>query len=127
MKLYLFNIRTGEYIGEKMANANPANPSQYLIPANATDIEPPAIEDGQIALFNMVNKTWEVINDPRGIWYNIDTKQQVTVLNPRHDIIGLTRLKPSSKHDTWDGEKWLTDEVQEKIEITSKTKRNKKK
>ena len=60
MKIYLFNPETGVYLGEDFADEDPMNQGGYVIPPDATTIEPPAVERGQIPVFNRVEERWEV-------------------------------------------------------------------
>lgn len=64
MKIYLFNPETGVYLGEDFADDPPKRRSEYILPPDATDIAPPPIEKGQILVFNMGERRWEVRNPP---------------------------------------------------------------
>lgn len=50
-KVYSYSPYTGEYTGETLADMSPLEPGVYHIPANATEIEPPAKVDGKIRVF----------------------------------------------------------------------------
>ena len=60
MKIYLFNPETGIYLGEDFADEAPMKRGGYVIPPDATTIAPPAIERGQILVFNFKEERWEV-------------------------------------------------------------------
>lgn len=58
MKIYLFNIFTGEYIGEDIAELDQLDNSRYLIPAYATTVEPPKFKKNNIVCFDMQTNKW---------------------------------------------------------------------
>jgi len=60
MKIYLFNPETGVYLGEDFADEAPMKQGGYVIPPDATTIAPPAIERGQLLVFNLAEERWEV-------------------------------------------------------------------
>lgn len=60
MKIYLFNPETGVYMGEDFADEAPMKPGGFILPPDATTIAPPAIERGQILVFNCAEDCWEV-------------------------------------------------------------------
>ncbi|HYS43414.1 MAG TPA: hypothetical protein VEM32_05480 [Geobacteraceae bacterium] len=60
MKIYLFNPETGVYLGEDFANEAPMGRDAYLLPDDATTIEPPEVEYGQFPVFRADEKRWEV-------------------------------------------------------------------
>lgn len=64
MKIYLFNPETGIYLGEDFADELPNRPGEYDLPPDATAIAPPQIEKGELLVFNMEEKRWEVRNPP---------------------------------------------------------------
>jgi hypothetical protein len=57
MKIYLYNEQ-GIYCGRDLADPDPLNPDSFLIPANATDIEPPELNDKELAVFNVALNAW---------------------------------------------------------------------
>jgi hypothetical protein len=65
MKIYLFNPETGVYLGEAFADEAPFKRGEYIIPDDATTIQPPQLEPGQIPLFKIREQRWEVRNHPR--------------------------------------------------------------
>jgi hypothetical protein len=64
MKIYLFNPETGVYLGEDFADKHPKRLGEYILPHDATDIAPPPVEKGQVLVFNMEERRWEVRNPP---------------------------------------------------------------
>ncbi|MCV5649006.1 tail fiber assembly protein, partial [Escherichia coli] len=60
----VFNLLDGtnEFIGESDAYI----PPYTGLPANTTDIAPPDVEAGFVAVFNSENKSWNIVEDHRG-------------------------------------------------------------
>ena len=72
MKIYNYHRDTGEFINESIANESPLEPGVYLIPANATQIKPPAVSANEAAVFV---DGWQVVPDFRGqIAYDTETR-----------------------------------------------------
>ena len=58
MRIYHYNKRTAAYVGSTEAAPNPLEPGQFLIPANATPVEPPEAVEGKVARWN--GQAWEL-------------------------------------------------------------------
>jgi hypothetical protein len=52
MIVYNYDSVTGEYLSSSLADANPLEPGQFLIPAFATEVAPPLPADGHRAIFS---------------------------------------------------------------------------
>ncbi|MRR05966.1 MAG: hypothetical protein EG828_03330 [Deltaproteobacteria bacterium] len=63
-KIYLFNLKTGAYLGEDFADESPWKRGEYLIPDDATLIPPPQVEPGQMPFFTIREQRWEIRNHP---------------------------------------------------------------
>ena len=61
-KIFNYSPDTGELLSESLADDSPLEPGKYLIPAHATDIEPPVAGTGQRVVF--VNGGWVVESIP---------------------------------------------------------------
>lgn len=59
MKIYLFDIETGFYLGEDFADEGD-RPGAYRLPEGATTIAPPAMANG-IPRFDPVRQQWDVL------------------------------------------------------------------
>ena len=57
MKIYNFN-KEGYFVGESEADESPLEEGVFLIPANATTIEPPIVESGFVPVFN--GTKWDI-------------------------------------------------------------------
>lgn len=60
MKIYLFNLETGIYLGEDFADEAAMKPEGYIIPPDATSIAPPRNGFGQVPVFNSEDQQWEL-------------------------------------------------------------------
>lgn len=60
MKIYLFDQETGIYLGEDFADEAPMALGEYVLPPGATTIAPPRVERGELPVFNVAGKRWEV-------------------------------------------------------------------
>lgn len=69
MIIFHYNSVTKEFVGSSSAFESPLEPGVFLIPANATSIEPPAdIPANKVVIFN--DNKWEFVDDHRGeIWW----------------------------------------------------------
>ena len=71
MKVYNYDAVTGEFISETNATPNPRVPNDWLIPANATMIEPPVMTQNEAVVFN--GTSWDLVADYRErTFYDID-------------------------------------------------------
>lgn len=97
MKIYLYNLETGEYIGQTLAYLNLGESRKqgkhvYDIPDNATDIKPPEVTNKEIAVFK--NGKWLKQKDYRGTKF-FDVKNKRTVIITKlgeitKDLVPLT-------------------------------------
>lgn len=62
MTIYHYHHSTKEYIGEGQADPNPMKKEAWLIPAFATTVKPPDVEEGQVVKWNGTN--WDVADIP---------------------------------------------------------------
>jgi hypothetical protein len=62
MNIFNFNPETKAYSGQTQANESPREPGVYLLPANATTLEPPAARDGFISVWG--GSSWQVESIP---------------------------------------------------------------
>lgn len=64
MKIYSYDPKSGAFLAQGTAYPDPMNEGGYLIPAHATEIAPPNVEGGLVAVFNGIE--WDVVEDHRG-------------------------------------------------------------
>lgn len=67
MDIYNYHPVTGEYLGQSVADPNPEEPGNFLIPAFATKAQPPKTIEREIAVF--VDNKWVKQSDNRGVRY----------------------------------------------------------
>ena len=60
MKIYLFNHETGVYLGEDFADEAPMKLGKFVVPSDATTIAPPPTEKGQVPVFNIAERRWDI-------------------------------------------------------------------
>jgi hypothetical protein len=67
VEIYHWNRESGEYSGSSFARADPLEEDHFLIPANATEVEPPNAGVGQVAQWG--DTGWQAVDDLRGTDY----------------------------------------------------------
>lgn len=106
LKLYDFNQVTGEFNGDFYYQI----PQWTGLPAHSTQKEPPTTRKNEVACFDADKDEWVIFPDFRGeLAWRVDNQSQVTIETIGAVEFPLTLLKPATKFDKWDGEKWVTD------------------
>lgn len=62
MKVYNYDPETGIYINEGIADESPLEEGVWLIPAHATEIAPPSVPEGKVAVWK--DGSWSVETAP---------------------------------------------------------------
>jgi hypothetical protein len=89
--IYNYHARTGELLGASEADMSPLEEGVFLIPAHATDVVPPNVPTGSVAIFK--DGGWELSVDCRGNWFNAGGQPvQIEALDA--DLSNLTRVAP---------------------------------
>lgn len=110
MKIHHYHPKTKEYLGEGLADKDPMVEDNWLIPANATTVEPLIKKDGFAIVLNNTKTAWEYVEDSRGkIVYNTTTKQSEKVDYLGEIESGWTLLEPTSQFDEWINDEWVKD------------------
>ena len=108
MKIYNYNPVTGEYISEGLADGSPLEPGIYLVPAYATEIQPPETGDNEVACFE--NESWIVKPDYRGQnFYKKEDLSEVIIAEIGElsdDLLSELPLKPDQYFE-WNGEEYV--------------------
>lgn len=75
MLVYSFHPQTGELVGQDVADPSPLEPGEFLVPAGATDVAPPAPQAGKARVWN--GTIWTLRPDHRGeTWYGGEDGRQ---------------------------------------------------
>lgn len=82
MQIHHYSKDTGEYIGSSEARPDPKREGRYLIPANATTVEPPAVGANEAVVFD--GSTWALVPDYRGLKYWLDDGNEGVI-----DVLGI--------------------------------------
>lgn len=112
IKIYNLLAGTNEFIGEGDAYI----PPYTGLPANSTDIAPPDIPAGFVAVFNSENKSWSLVEDHRGkTVYDVESGDALFIseLGPLPE--NVTWLSPDGEYQKWDGTSWEKDKETEKL------------
>lgn len=92
MKIYHYHPEYKYFICGGDANPSPSKPGEYLIPAHATDIEPPSCEEGYIQVFD--GTSWSIVEDNRGQYWDKETLLCHNIENPCTCCDHLTKEIP---------------------------------
>ncbi|HFP1491315.1 TPA: tail fiber assembly protein, partial [Escherichia coli] len=103
---------TNEFIGEGDAYI----PPHTGLPANSTDIAPPDIPAGFVAVFNSDEASWHLVEDHRGkTVYDVASGDSLFIseLGPLPE--NVTWLSPYGEYQKWNGTSWVKDAEAEKL------------
>ncbi len=103
---------TNEFIGEGDAYI----PPHTGLPANSTDIAPPDIPAGFVAVFNSDEASWHLVEDHRGkTVYDVASGDALFIseLGPLPE--NVTWLSPEGEFQKWNGTAWVKDAEAEKL------------
>jgi len=92
MKIYHYHPEHKHYLGSSDADPSPLEPGVFLIPAHATEIEPPECSSCEIPVFR--ETSWEVIENCCGTYYSTVTKEQIQHQNPLTPPENATKEQP---------------------------------
>ncbi|HEP1898709.1 tail fiber assembly protein [Kluyvera cryocrescens] len=105
----VFNLRadTKEFIGTSDAYIQPFTG----LPANSTDIEPPACPADSVAIFDLNKKEWSIQENHRGqTVYDTETGQPVYISKPGALPENTTTIPYPGEFYVWNGKAWKLDE-----------------
>ncbi|EGT2340239.1 TPA: hypothetical protein J6O28_001783 [Escherichia coli] len=112
IKIYNLLAGTNEFIGEGDAYI----PPHTGLPANSTDIAPPDIPAGFVAVFNSDEASWHLVEDHRGkTVYDVASGDELFIseLGPLPE--NVTWLSPEGEFQKWNGTAWVKDAEAEKL------------
>jgi len=120
MKIYNYSGVTGEFLLRSEAREDPKEVAKYLIPANATELEPPITEEGFVSVFE--NGGWVIREDHRGeTIYDTYTGEGSIMVDIGPIPASKTILVPP-KFPVWDGSKWTQEAARIKAQNAFKAK-----
>ncbi|MER1978029.1 tail fiber assembly protein [Pseudocitrobacter faecalis] len=108
----VFNLRadTHEFIGAGDAFI----PPHTGLPADCTDIAPPKIKVGHVAIFDDEKNEWSLVEDHREqIVYNVKTGNAIIINELGSLPDGTTSIAPKGDYQIWNGNQWVNDEIAE--------------
>ncbi|MDM5028140.1 tail fiber assembly protein [Escherichia coli] len=112
IKIYNLLAGTHEFIGEGDAYI----PPHTGLPANSTDIAPPDIPAGFVAVFNKENESWSLVEDHWGkTVYDVASGKALFISEPGPLPENVTWLSPEGDYQKWDGTSWVKDTEAEKL------------
>lgn len=106
MNIYHYNPITGEFLSVGLADPNPLEPGKFLIPAHATEIEPPVTSEKQVAVWK--GSAWGVEEDNREeVLYKTTTGEEIKISEIGPLPWDCTRTPRPSEFYFWDGQCWV--------------------
>lgn len=117
--IYNLSSSTNEFIGQ----GDGFIPANTGLPAYSTDIEPPLVKDGFVAVFDFESEKWSLVEDHRGkTVYDIHTGEAITINQLGALPDDVVSIAPEGNFVKWDGKKWIHDTEAEKMaQITQAT------
>lgn len=80
LTIYNYGAETLEYVGSALALRDPLEEGEFILPANATTVAPPALRPLEAAVFDPNSGTWAIVPDRRGeVWYDASNGDPVTI------------------------------------------------
>jgi len=119
MKIYNYHPEYKYFIGYSYADESPLEPGVWLIPAHATEIEPPKCKKNQVQIFD--GSEWRNVVDKRGTYYSTQTFEVITNIDPLNYPENSTKEPPpevpKDKILKWnDG--WIIEDIHSLPELT---------
>ena len=107
----------GFYLCQTVADADPMQPENWLIPAGCVETEPPEVKPEQAAKWQPESKKWAYLPDYRGkTAYRTDNGQPETVQTVGELPAHLTLIAPPGELHEWNAEKqaWQLNRAKQK-------------
>jgi len=125
--IYNYSSITGEFTHTSEATPSPLEPGEYLIPANATNKQPPKLSNNSVAIFNTELNNWTTTRDYRNQdVFSKETGEIVPITSLGKLDNGLTTIERPSPTHSWVESRsdWMPDSDKERqaeiIEAKSK-------
>lgn len=117
VKIYNLRSDTREFIGKSDCYI----PAHTGLPANCSLTPPPEIPGGNVAVYDVEQDSWRLVEDHRGsIVYSTKTgeSQVITALGPLP--FDTVSTGPTEQYMKWDGSEWVHDAEAEKAAFQAK-------
>jgi hypothetical protein len=96
MNFYQYD-NDGIFIYSAVAQPSPLEPGEYMLPHNATLIEPPTCEQDEYAIF--IAEKWQIRKRLEGVYWHKKTLEQLVVTDPYDgNLTGYTTIQPPAHH-----------------------------
>ena len=94
MKIFQYHHKTGEYMGEDVADSDPMQEGHFLIPAHATETPPPSTIEREAPVF--IDGRWKVVPDWRGhvYWLADGSRHEISELGVEPPADALDEAPP---------------------------------
>ena len=101
MQIYNFRSETGDYVGAGIADESPLETGVFLIPANATKIQPPVF-DALTHTCRFYNGAWNVaaIPEPEPEPADPVPDPRIAELKSELAALDIKRIRPTAEGDT---------------------------
>jgi hypothetical protein len=123
MKIYHYHPDYKVYLGSSDADESPLEPGVFLIPAYATELEPPECDESEVPVFD--GSSWSIIDNCSGVYYSTDTGNviyhQDPLISPENATKEVPPEVPEGFYLTWDGS-WELKEILPPPELTPEQK-----
>ncbi|HAZ8269232.1 tail fiber assembly protein [Citrobacter koseri] len=120
--IYNLSADTNEFIGK----GDGFIPAHTGLPAYSTDITPPSVPTGFVAVFNPQSQEWSLTEDHRGkIVYDIHTGQTIEINQLGSLPDNVVSVAPDGIYVKWDGKAWVHDAETEKMALVSHARQQK--
>ncbi len=106
MKLNRFDSETRIYTHSTDAVLNPLKEGEFFEQAFSTADALPDLKSNEVAVRNVDDTEWLVLDDFRGTVWNTETKSKVDIITLGPLPKNVTNIQPQV-FDEWDGEQWV--------------------
>ncbi|MFW0766681.1 tail fiber assembly protein [Trabulsiella odontotermitis] len=114
IKIYNLRADTNEFIGAGDAYIH----AFTGLPAHSTNVKPPEVSAGMVAVFDEQKSAWSIVEDHRGkIVYNTENGEGVEVVELGPLPKNTVSVAPDGEFQRWDGEVWIVDEEAKKAAL----------
>lgn len=107
--IYHAHPGTGEYLGTGVADPDPLDPSNWLVPGFAYRDAPPKVPANHVARRTGDKTAWELVEDYRGTIYSTATGEAQVYDRLGPLPVGWVTAPRPGPYYTWSGAAWVID------------------